>query len=73
MVRDHKHEEIEKPQAQSDHSRLPESSCFLYVTGSGLIPIPEERLKEIPRAIQEHHLEELNRAKIIGHLRRSYW
>jgi hypothetical protein len=34
-----------------------------YVTGSGLVNVPKDRLTEIPKVIGEHHALEAERAK----------
>jgi hypothetical protein len=34
-----------------------------YVTGSGLVNVPTDRMTEIPRIIAEHHALEAERAK----------
>ena len=42
-----------------------------YVTGSGLVPVPEGRMSEIPQVIAEHHLQEAERARLIASIRRA--
>jgi hypothetical protein len=43
----------------------------LWVTGSGLVYVPEGRLSEIPRVIAEYHLHEAERARLVASIRRA--
>ncbi len=38
-----------------------------YVTGSGLVHVPKERLNEIPKIIGEHHKLEAERARQVAY------
>lgn len=42
----------------------------LWVTGSGLVHVPEGRLNEIRKVIAEHHAREAERAKMLASVRR---
>jgi hypothetical protein len=42
----------------------------MYVTGSGLVYVPEGRMSEISKVIAEHHLQEAERARVIASIRR---
>jgi hypothetical protein len=42
----------------------------MWVTGSGLVYVPEGRMSEIPKVIAEHHLQEAERARVIASIRR---
>jgi len=43
----------------------------VWVTGSGLVHVPEGRLSEIPKVIAEHHLQEAERARLVASIRRA--
>jgi len=43
----------------------------LYVTGSGLVRVPEARLNEIPKVVEEHHKLEAERAMQLARARVS--
>ncbi len=40
-----------------------EGDQSLYVTGSGLVNVPRDRMNEIPKIIAEHHALDAERAK----------
>ena len=41
------------------------------VAGSGLVDVPQGRLNEIPKVIEEHHVQEAERARLLGYTRRA--
>ena len=43
-----------------------------YVSGSGLVSVPEGRLGEIKGVVEEHHKLELQRARLAASARRAY-
>jgi hypothetical protein len=38
----------------------------IIVHGSGIVRVPQGRLNEIPKVIREHHLQEAERARLLG-------
>ena len=42
----------------------------ITVLGSGLVHVPQGRLNVIPKIILEHHVQESERAKLEGYIRR---
>ena len=41
------------------------------VAGSGLVDVPQGRLNEIPKVIQERHVQEAERVRLLGYIRRA--
>lgn len=50
---------------------LQRNGYSFMVAGSGLVDVPQGRLNEIPKVIQEHHVQEAERVRLLGYIRRA--